>query len=76
MFEHFVPLHLGLPHISRVDVATKKLYIPESLFGNPGSDLENRKAIVIMDGTYIYVQKSSNYAYKKKHIHFINIGIL
>ncbi|XP_063829743.1 uncharacterized protein LOC135080779 [Ostrinia nubilalis] len=66
MTEHFVPQHLGLQHISRNQIAEKNLYIPNALFGNPGSNIEDRKAIVIMDGTYIYVQKSSNYSYQKK----------
>lgn len=66
MVNHFVPLHLGLQHMTREDIARRNLYIPDSLFGNPGSDISNRKAIVIMDGTYIYVEKSSNYSYQKK----------
>ncbi|CAK1598067.1 unnamed protein product [Parnassius mnemosyne] len=66
MTEHFVPQHLGLEHISRHQVAEKNLYIPNNLFGNPGSCIEDRKAIAVMDGTYIYVQKSSNYSYQKK----------
>ncbi|RVE47928.1 hypothetical protein evm_007442 [Chilo suppressalis] len=65
MIDHFVPQHLGLGHISRSQVAEKNLYIPNSLFGNPGSNLEDRKAIAIMDGTYIYIQKSANYSYQK-----------
>lgn len=68
MMTHFVPQHLGLEHISREGVAERNLYIPNSLFGNPGSNIEERKAIVILDGTYIYVQKSSNYSYQKKDL--------
>lgn len=66
MVEYFVPLHLGLQHMNRMEVAERNLYIPNSLFGNPGSIMNDRKAIAIMDGTYVYVQKSSNYKYQKK----------
>lgn len=65
MTESFVPAHLGLEHLSSEEVVARNLYIPESLIGNPEANLEDRKAIVIMNGTYIYVQKSSNYAYQK-----------
>lgn len=49
MMECFVPAHSGLQHISREEVAARNLYIPESLFGNPGTNMEDRKTIIIMD---------------------------
>ncbi|CAK1587666.1 unnamed protein product [Parnassius mnemosyne] len=58
----FVPHHLGLNHITRDDLISRNLLIPEGLFGNR----EERKPIVICDGTYIYLQKSSNYFFQKK----------
>lgn len=61
----FVPLHLGLHHISREELINKNLIIPVGLFGNRE---EERVPIVICDGTYIYLQKSSNYLFKKKNI--------
>lgn len=45
--------------ISRAEIALRNLTIPNGLFGGEG------KPIVIMDGTYLYVQKSSNYMYQK-----------
>lgn len=65
MVEHFVPQYLGLQHVTRKQAAERNLYILNSLFGNPDS-IEYRTAIAIMDGTYVYVQKSSNYEYQKK----------
>ncbi|CAF1498316.1 unnamed protein product [Didymodactylos carnosus] len=54
---HFVPKHLGFEHISRQDVITKHTRpLAKRLFTNPGDDA----AILILDGTYIYVQKSAN----------------
>lgn len=51
---HFVPLHLGLSHMSRQDVASRNTTIPNGFFGNPDSPIEDRQAIIICDGTYIY----------------------
>lgn len=62
----FVPRHLGLDHIDRRLVIERNLYVPNALFGNPNSSIEDRKAIVIMDGTYVYIQKSSNYSFQRE----------
>lgn len=67
----FVPLHLGLNHLSRNDLINRNLTIPEGLFGNR----EERVPIIICDGTYIYLQKSSNYLFKKKPIVCTNTAI-
>lgn len=64
--ETFVPLYLGLGHMSIQDVAARNKIIPEGLFGNPEMSANNKPAITICDGTYIYVQSSSNYSYQKK----------
>lgn len=57
--DDFVPRNLGINHISRTEIAQRNLLIPNGLFGGEG------KPIIIMDGTYLYVQKSSNYMYQK-----------
>lgn len=58
--EDFIPRHLGITHITRAEISARNLLIPNALFGG-----ENRQPIVIMDGTYLYIQKSSNYMYQK-----------
>lgn len=51
LLTQYVPNHLGLGHISRENIINKNLIIPEGLFGNR----EERKPIIIFDGTYIYI---------------------
>ena len=58
--EDLVPHNLGINHITRAEISQKNLIIPNGLFGG-----EERKPIVIIDGTHLYVQKSSNYLYQK-----------
>lgn len=57
----YVPLHLGTGHLSREQHSARNLLIPQGLFG-----AEDNNPIVICDGTYIYLQKSSNYLFQKK----------
>lgn len=57
LLHDFVPSHLGFDHMNREDVARRNLMIPERIFGNPGSPSDERKAITIIDGTYIYIYK-------------------
>lgn len=59
--EHYVPLHLGISHMSRAALSARNLMIPQGLFGT-----QQNNPIVICDGTYIYIQKSSNYLFQKK----------
>ncbi|CAF1141189.1 unnamed protein product [Rotaria sordida] len=57
IIKHFVPKYLGFSHLTRrelIDNHTRPL--AKLLFDQPGED----KAIIILDGTYIYVQKSGN----------------
>lgn len=61
--EYFVPTNLGLNHINRQQMIERNLAIPKSLFGS-FEGIET--PIVIFDGTYCYVEKSSNYLYQKK----------
>ncbi|RVE41348.1 hypothetical protein evm_014002 [Chilo suppressalis] len=58
--EEFIPRNLGIHHISRSEISDRNLIIPNGLFGG-----EDRKPIILIDGTYLYVQKSSNYLYQK-----------
>ena len=55
--DHFVPKHLSFEHISRRDVIDQHTPpLAKGLFTNPG----NNKTILILAGTYIYIQKSAN----------------
>lgn len=58
--DHYVPAHLGINHLSRAGLSSRNLLIPQGLFGT-----EENHPIVIFDGTYIYIQKSSNYLFQK-----------
>lgn len=58
--QHYVPIHLGLNHLTRAAHSARNLVIPQGLFGTDGNN-----PIVICDGTYIYIQKSSNYLFQK-----------
>lgn len=58
----FVPLHLGFDHLTRNEALTKNLMIPNELF----EDQNNSKLITICDGTYIYIQKSSNFLFQRR----------
>lgn len=64
LFEYFVPHHLGTNHINRQQIIQRNLLLPNELFGY--DDNGNQKPVFVLDGTYIYVQKSSNYLYQKK----------
>lgn len=63
LIEEFVPRHLGLNHMTRDDVVGRNLMIPNSIFG--GNE-NNPAAILIADGTYIYLQKSANFLFQRK----------
>lgn len=63
--EDFVPLCLGFGSTTVVDVAARNRIIPEGLFGNPDLPRDVKPAIVICDGTYVYIQSSSNYKFQK-----------
>ncbi|KAH9636744.1 hypothetical protein HF086_007642 [Spodoptera exigua] len=52
--QDFVPRNVGINHISRRNSSN-------GLYGG-----EARSPIIIADGTYIYIEKSSNYLYQKK----------
>ncbi|KAF9423713.1 hypothetical protein HW555_001039 [Spodoptera exigua] len=58
----FVPNYIGPNHLSHLDIVNRNLSIPNALFGSDN----NRPAIAIFDGTYVFLQKSSNYLFQKK----------
>lgn len=57
----FVDHHLGLDHITRENILERNQTIPKGIFGNEA----NTKAIIICDGTYLYIQKSSNFLFQR-----------
>lgn len=60
--ETFVPNNVGFQHISREDVINKHTRpLAESFFGGTGT-----QAILVLDSTYIYIQKSMNFAFQRK----------
>lgn len=60
--EEYVDLHLGMNHITRNDIKERNLTIPRAIYG----DDENSKAIVICDGTYIYIHKIANFLFQRQ----------
>ncbi|KAJ8720665.1 hypothetical protein PYW08_006130 [Mythimna loreyi] len=48
-------------HIDRQQLLEKNLTIPKALFGNEN----NGKLLLIGDGTYIYINKSSNFLFQR-----------
>lgn len=74
LFAEFVPRHLGFDHMDRRMVAERNLYVPNALYGNPKSELEDRKAIVIMDGTYTF-RRDLIILFKEKHIAYTSFPI-
>ncbi|XP_046976180.1 uncharacterized protein LOC124542264 [Vanessa cardui] len=62
----FVPRQLGWDHISGEEILARNSTIANAIFG---VDNEVPPAILICDGTYIYIQKSSNFFYfRSNHI--------
>ena len=60
--EDFVPRYLGLDHLTREDTVARNLSIPSHIFGGN----QNENGIFVMDGTYLYVQKSANFLFQRK----------
>ncbi|CAH2109131.1 unnamed protein product [Euphydryas editha] len=61
LFNDFVPLHLGFDHITRSEVIERNRVLPNHIFGIG----ETPKAILICDGLYIFIQKSSNFLFQR-----------
>lgn len=63
--EHFVPLNIGVNHISRqtlINNHTRQL--AKSIFTDGSGD--SSKLILVLDGTYIYIQKSQNHYFQRR----------
>lgn len=60
MFEDFVPRNLGINHKTREDLLLNNLLIPNGIYNE-----KKIQVIVICDGTYIFLNKSSNYLLQK-----------
>ncbi|XP_052696026.1 uncharacterized protein LOC128174533 [Crassostrea angulata] len=63
LMKSFVPHHLGLQHTTREEIIENHTRpLAQELFG----DFTNKKAIAVLDGTYIYIQKSNNFQFQRK----------
>ncbi|CAH2103328.1 unnamed protein product [Euphydryas editha] len=62
LLKDFVPLYLGFSKNDREELKTHNTKIARELFLNG----QNDKLITIWDGTYVYIQKSSNYRFQRK----------
>ncbi|XP_045173214.2 uncharacterized protein LOC123534842 [Mercenaria mercenaria] len=62
LMESFVPENIGFEHISHSQFCENHTTpIAKELFTNADD-----QAVLVMDGTYIYVQKSSNYEFQRR----------
>ncbi|CAH2100916.1 unnamed protein product [Euphydryas editha] len=81
LLNDFVPIlctlyvYLGFDHITRAQVVERNLFLPNALFGNPDDNPAERRAIVICDGSYIYLQKSTNYFFQPAIINAFHVLI-
>lgn len=63
LYRSFVPLHLGPEHITRQQVINEHTRpLANELFGN----LIDPPVILVLDGTYIYIQKSNNFHFQRR----------
>lgn len=61
--EGFVPQHLGFAHVSRDEIIQQHTRpLAQEMF----SDIDSTSAILVLDGTYIYIQKSGNYTFSRR----------
>lgn len=58
--QDFVPHFLGLDHITREEAVARNLSIPSHIFGG-----DQNTIILVIDGTYLYVQKSANFLFQR-----------
>ncbi|XP_062596761.1 uncharacterized protein LOC134258244 [Saccostrea cucullata] len=64
LMKDFVPQNLGFGHISRDDVIQKHTRpLAQELF-SPG--MTETPALLVLDGTYIYIQKSNNFTFFRR----------
>jgi hypothetical protein len=58
---NFVPYYLGFSHISRDEVLENHTRpLAKTLFGS------GTEALLVLDGTYIYIQKSGNFQFQRR----------
>ncbi|XP_048750412.2 uncharacterized protein LOC125662290 [Ostrea edulis] len=63
LMKNFVPQNIGLQHISRQEVIENHTRpLAQSLFGNAAQN----QAIAVLDGTYIFIQKSNNFHFHRR----------
>ena len=61
--EGFVPQHLGFAHVSRDEIIQQHTRpLAQEMFSN----IDSTSAISVLDGTYIYIQKSGNYTFSRR----------
>ena len=59
----FVPQHLGFEHVSRAEIIENHTSaFARVIFGDDRDDV----AVCVADGTYIYIEKSSNYSFQRR----------
>lgn len=62
LMENFVPYHLGFQHVTREELIQDHTRpLAASLFGTSG-----KEAILVLDATYIYIEKSSNFHFQRR----------
>ncbi|XP_053405404.1 uncharacterized protein LOC128558951 [Mercenaria mercenaria] len=67
LMQHFVPVNLGLAHISRQEIIDKHTRpLAQSLFGTDESGDSQPKMMLVLDGTYVYIQKSTNFQFQRR----------
>ncbi|XP_052280296.1 uncharacterized protein LOC127877986 isoform X5 [Dreissena polymorpha] len=63
LMKSFVPKNMGFKHVSREEIKTTHTRpLAQELFA--ASD--QNKSIIVLDGTYIYIQKSSNFSFARR----------
>ena len=62
LMNEFVPYNIGFSHISREDVINQHTRV---LAQNLLAD-NNEQAILVLDGTYIYINKSNNFQFQRR----------
>ncbi|XP_052274420.1 uncharacterized protein LOC127874239 isoform X3 [Dreissena polymorpha] len=63
LLKSFVPKNMGFKHVSREEIKTTHTRpLAQELFA--ASD--QNKSIIVLDGTYIYIQKSSNFSFARR----------
>lgn len=60
---NFTPKYIGFTHITREEILNHHTRpLAQELFGN----IVDQPAILILDGTYVYIQKSNNFSFQRR----------